>query len=71
MKLIKLTIPGSLLNGNVEIHLNVEMIGDIYIKKDELGKKFTTVGCLTHPNGFKVLETPDEIIEKIRTAESI
>jgi hypothetical protein len=35
---------------------------------EEKGRVITIVGCVTHNNGgFKVLETPEEILEKINS----
>ena len=72
MKLIKLTS----FSDNNSIYININEIGHMY--EGEISKmnckgggfemvKFTTVGVTTHNNaGFKVKETPEEIIEKIR-----
>mgnify|MGYP006267630929 CR=1 FL=1 len=55
------------------IYINPQMIGDIYTHiesgqygGEKEGRKITIVGCLTHNNGgFKVLDTPEEVLEKI------
>jgi hypothetical protein len=71
MKLIKLTSH----SGNSPIYINIDEIG--HFNEGEVSKmnsngvfkpeKFTTVGVTTHNNGgFKVKETPEEILEKIR-----
>jgi len=74
MKLIKLTS-----HSDNSIYINVDEIG--HFNEGEVSKmnsngvfkpeKFTTVGVTTHNNGgFRVKETPKEIIEKIRNANS-
>ena len=71
MKLIKLTSH----SGNSPIYINIDEIG--HFNEGEVSKmnyngvskpeKFTTVGVTTHNNGgFRVKETPEEIIEKIK-----
>ena len=71
MKLIKLTSH----SGNSPIYINIDEIG--HFNEGEVPKmnsngvfkpeKFTTVGVTTHNNGgFRVKETPEEIIEKIK-----
>ena len=76
MKLIKLTSHSD----NSPIYINIDEIG--HFNEGEVSKmnsngvgfkmeKFTTVGVTTHNNGgFRVKETPEEIIEKIRNATS-
>jgi len=69
MKLIKLTS-----HSDNSIYINVDEIG--HFNEGEVSKmnsngvkpeKFTTVGVTTHNNGgFRVKETPEEILEKIR-----
>ena len=57
MRLIKLTS-----RSGGDIYINIEQIGDFY----EAGKTHTVVGVTTHNNGgFKVKETPKEILELI------
>ena len=67
MKLIKLT---SLDSGS--IYINVDYIGHIYEVEEtsSYGRvtepKYTRIGVTTHNNGgFKIKETPKEIIELI------
>jgi hypothetical protein len=70
MKLIKLTS----FSDNNSIYINIDEIG--HFNEGEVSKmnsngvlkpeKFTTVGVTTHNNGgFRVKETPEEIIQKI------
>jgi hypothetical protein len=72
MKLIKLTSS----RDNSPIYININEIGHIYEgEKSKMNckgggfemEKFTTVGVKTHNDGFSVKETPEEILEKIRT----
>jgi hypothetical protein len=71
MKLIKLTSHSD----NSPIYINIDEIG--HFNEGEVSKmnsngvfkpeKFTTVGVTTHNNGgFRVKETPEEIIVKIK-----
>jgi hypothetical protein len=71
MKLIKLTSH----KDDSFIYVNINEIGHFYeVKASQMwhqgeptSKKHTVVGVTTHNNGgFKVEETPEEIIEKIR-----
>jgi hypothetical protein len=71
MKLIKLTSH----KDDSFIYVNINEIGHFYeVKESQMWhqgepttKKHTVVGVTTHNNGgFKVKETPEEIIEKIR-----
>lgn len=71
MKLIKLTSH----KDDSFIYVNINEIGHFYeVSASQLwhggeptSKKHTVIGVTTHNNGgFKVEETPEEIIEKIR-----
>lgn len=71
MKIIKLTSP----KNNSFIYVNINEIGHFYEVKEcqmwhqgePTTKKHTVIGVTTHNNGgFKVKETPEEIIEKIK-----
>ena len=71
MKIIKLTSP----KHNSFIYVNINEIGHFYEVKEcqmwhqgePTTKKHTVIGVTTHNNGgFKVKETPEEIIEKIK-----
>jgi len=71
MKLIKLTSHSD----NSSTYINVNEIGYFYeVKQSDdwfdgkpISVKFTRVGVTTHNDGgFKVKETPEEIIEKIK-----
>jgi hypothetical protein len=62
------------------IYININEIGHIYeVKQSEdwfqgkpIVEKFTRVGVKTHNDGgFKVKETPEEIIEKIRMIRNL
>lgn len=69
MKLIKLTNR----EGDKFYYINIEQIGHIYQETESgdyggevKGRVITRVGVTTHNNGgFKVKETPEEIIKKI------
>ena len=59
IQFIKLT----LLNTDTTVYINPEHIGHIY---NNITSKYTSVGVTTHNNGgFKVKETPKEIIKQI------
>ena len=71
MKIIKLTSP----KNNSFIYVNINEIGHFYEVKEcqmwhqgePTTKKHTVIGVTTHNNGgFKVKETPEEIIVKIK-----
>ena len=71
MKIIKLTSHSD----DSPIYININEIGHIYeVKQSEdwfqgkpISEKFTRVGVTTHNDGgFKVKETPEEIIQKIK-----
>ena len=71
MKLIKLTS----YSDNNPIYININEIGhfnevkesQMWYQGEPISKKHTVVGVTTHNNGgFKVKETPEEILEKIR-----
>lgn len=57
-----------------KIYINIEQIGHFYQEiesgnwgGEERGRKITIVGAVTHNNGgFKVLETPEEIMKLIK-----
>jgi len=68
MKLIKLTS----ITSNEIIYINPLHIGHLYQsdRQDHMGKrmggKYTVVGVTTHNNGgFKVQETPEQILKLI------
>jgi hypothetical protein len=76
MKLIKLTSH----KDDSFIYVNINEIGHFYEVKasqtwyqgEPTTKKHTVVGVTTHNNGgFKVKETPEEIIEKIRMIRNL
>jgi hypothetical protein len=76
MKLIKLTSH----KDDSFIYVNINEIGHFYeVKESQMWhqgepttKKHTVVGVKTHNNGgFKVKETPEEIIEKIRRIRNL
>jgi hypothetical protein len=70
MKLIKLTSH----KDDSFIYVNINEIGHFYeVKESQMWhggepttKKHTVVGVKTHNDGFRVKETPEEILEKIR-----
>ncbi len=70
MKLIKLTSHSN----DSPIYININEIGHIYeVKQSDdwfegkpIVEKFTRVGVTTHNDGFRVKETPEKIIEKIK-----
>ena len=71
MKIIKLTShkDDSFIYVNInEIgHFNEVKESQMWHQGEPISKKHTVVGVTTHNNGgFKVKETPEEIIEKIR-----
>lgn len=71
MKLIKLTShkDDSFIYVNInEIgHFNEVKESQMWHQGEPISKKHTVVGVMTHNNGgFKVKETPEEILEKIR-----
>ena len=59
-----------------KIFVNPQMVGHVYSETEtgrwggeEEGRKITIVGTVTHNNGgFKVLETPEEVIHKINVS---
>ena len=74
MKLIKLTS----YKDDKPIYINVNEIGHFYeVKESQMWyqgepttKKHTVVGVKTHNDGFKVKETPEEIIVKIKMIQN-
>jgi len=57
---IKLTLD----NDNKSIYVNPKTIGFMYKKRKEMNLEYTHISNTTHNNGgFKVKETPEEIIK--------
>lgn len=64
MKFIKLTNVYQPMRP-IDVYINIEMIGSIATYNDN-GNTYTSVTCLTHNNGgFKIKETPEEILKLI------
>jgi hypothetical protein len=76
MKIIKLTShkDASFIYVNInEIgHFNEVKESQMWHQGEPISKKHTVIGVTTHNNGgFKVKETPEEIIEKIRRIRNL